>query len=242
MVRVSLVDHLSRVPAVTRLIEVLSGTQALLLDFDGPVCSVFAGYPAELVAEDLRNSLSREGVTFPADIATGHDPLQVLRWVGDTHPGFTHLAEEVLTAAERRAVVTAEPTTGSRDVIMTAARTGRRVAIVSNNSQAAITAYLEHHQLAPHVRLVVGRAHAQPALMKPHTHSVVSALDALGVDASVSVLVGDSPTDMEAARAIDVRAVGYTKNPQREAALNGAHADIVINNMAHLANALGIAP
>ena len=227
---------------MTRLIEVVSGTKALLLDFDGPVCSVFAGYAADLVAEDLRSSLRREGVTFPPDIAATRDPLQVLRWVGDTNPGITQFADDVLTAAERRAVAMAEPTAGSSEVITAAAGTGRQVAIVSNNSQAAIMAYLERHHLAPHVRLVVGRAHAQPALMKPHTYSVARALNALGVDASVSVLVGDSPTDMEAARAMYVRAIAYAKNLKREAALSGAHADIVIKSMAQLADALGITP
>lgn len=223
---------------MTRLIDVISGTKALLLDFDGPVCSVFAGYPAAAVAEDLRHALSREGVTFPPDIAATHDPLQVLRWTGDTHPEFTHLADDALTAAEQEAVATAEPTAGSSEVITTAARTGRLVAIVSNNSHAAVTTYLEHHHLTSQVRHVVGRAYARPALMKPHTHPVAKALDALGVDASVSVLVGDSPTDMEAARAMHVRTIGYAKDPERATGLRGAQTDIVINSMENLASAL----
>ena len=221
-----------------RLIEVISGTKALLLDFDGPVCSVFAGYAAGLVAEDLRTSLRREGVTFPADIAATRDPLQILRWAGDTHPGITQLADDVLTAAEQRAVATAKPTAGSHEVILTATRTGRQVAIVSNNSHAAIVAYLEHHQLTPHVRVVVGRAYAQPALMKPHTHSVAKALNALGVDASVSVLIGDSPPDMEAARAMHVPTIGYAKDPERATGLWEAQAEMVISSMHALATAL----
>ena len=223
---------------MTRLIEVVSRTKALLLDFDGPVCSVFAGYAADLVAEDLRTSLRRKGVTFPADIAASRDPLQVLRWVGDTTPGITHLAEEVLTAAERGAVATAKPTAGSDEVILTAVRTGRQVAIVSNNSHAAITTYLDHHQLASHVRVVVGRAYAQPALMKPHTHSVARALNALDVNASASVLVGDSPSDMEAARAMHVHTIGYAKDPQRVTGLCETQAEMVITSMHALATAL----
>lgn len=64
------------------------------------------------------------------------------------------------------------------------------------------------------MRVVVGRAYAKPALMKPHTHSIASALDGLDMDASVSVLVGDSPSDMEAARAMHVPTVGYAKDPE----------------------------
>ncbi|WP_211346890.1 hypothetical protein [Saccharothrix australiensis] len=36
---------------------ILATTDALFLDFDGPVCSVFAGIPAHLVAAQLRDVL-----------------------------------------------------------------------------------------------------------------------------------------------------------------------------------------
>jgi hypothetical protein len=58
---------------VTSLVELVSGAEALLFDFDGPVCRVFAGYTADTVAEDLRRSLSVRGITFPADVAASAD-------------------------------------------------------------------------------------------------------------------------------------------------------------------------
>lgn len=191
-----------------------------------------------------QNPASREhagALTFPPDIAAARDPLQVLRWTGDTHPEFTHLADDTLTAAEQKTVATAEPTAGSSEVITTATRTGRQVAIVSNNSHAAITAYLEDHQLESHVGLVVGRAYARPALMKPHTYSVARALDELAVNASMSVLVGDSPSDMEAARVMRMHAIGYAKDPTRATELSDTQADIVIDSMSSLARALNAA-
>jgi hypothetical protein len=39
--------------------QILAETEVLLLDFDGPICSVFAGLPAPVIADRLRRTLSR---------------------------------------------------------------------------------------------------------------------------------------------------------------------------------------
>ena len=51
---------------------------------------------------------------------------------------------------------------------------------------------------------------------KPHPEGLVRALDALGVSASRTVYVGDTPTDLEMARAAGARfaAVGATTSPE----------------------------
>ena len=60
--------------------HVLSGGGPILLDFDGPVCTVFAGYPADVVASELRGILLNSDVQLPTAVAEETDPLQVLRW------------------------------------------------------------------------------------------------------------------------------------------------------------------
>jgi hypothetical protein len=55
----------------------------LLLDFDGPICSIFAGYPAPRVAAELVALLDVEGVAVPPEVRGEGDPLAVLRWVGE---------------------------------------------------------------------------------------------------------------------------------------------------------------
>jgi hypothetical protein len=42
------------------LAEILSSTRVLLLDFDGPICDVFAGYPAADITQHLRDLLANE--------------------------------------------------------------------------------------------------------------------------------------------------------------------------------------
>ncbi len=193
---------------------------------------------ASTVAGELWDFLAGQGVSLPPSLAHGSDPLQVLRWVGEHSPGLVRATEDLLTMAETRAVEVATPTKYAADVIAAAPSGGRRVAIVSNNSEAAIARYLALHNLTASISLVAGRAYGEPALMKPHPDVVVRALQGLGRPPDACVLVGDSPADMMAARTAGVRAVGYAKAEDRIAGLVDAHAAIVIRNLRDLAQAL----
>ena len=46
----------------------------MLIDFDGPVCQVFAGIPSHVVADELRSQLRATGINIPPDAATLDDP------------------------------------------------------------------------------------------------------------------------------------------------------------------------
>jgi hypothetical protein len=49
------------------LAAIITRTRYLLLDFDGPVCSIFAGLPAPTVAEELRKLFTPDQLfTSPA--------------------------------------------------------------------------------------------------------------------------------------------------------------------------------
>ena len=109
----------------TNLRQIIASTRHLLLDFDGPVCSIFAGTPAPLVAKQLRDSLTAAGFTLPIEAEDQDDPLEVFRAVARVSDDAAILAQHVLTALEGRAVKTAQPTRGSADLIITAYRTGR---------------------------------------------------------------------------------------------------------------------
>jgi beta-phosphoglucomutase-like phosphatase (HAD superfamily) len=123
-------------------------------------------------------------------------------------------------------------------VLKNAARAGMRVGVVSNNSAPAINAYLDMHGLSAYVSTVSGRIPGHPELMKPNPHLVVHASQLLGAPANRCVLVGDSATDAEAARAARARSVGYAKAQDRVAGLESAGAELVIEDMAILAHAI----
>jgi HAD superfamily hydrolase (TIGR01509 family) len=110
------------------------------------------------------------------------------------------------------------------------------VAVVSNNSAAAIEACLKAHDLGAYVEPVIGRAYADPRRMKPNPGPVLDAVRALGVAPGSCVLVGDSLSDIEAARAAGVAAIGYANRPWKVDAF--ATADVVVTTMGDIAEAL----
>jgi hypothetical protein len=62
------------------LVELLPEKSSILLDFDGPVCSIFSNHPAPNVASALRGVIAATGVPIPSDTETERDPLEVLKW------------------------------------------------------------------------------------------------------------------------------------------------------------------
>ena len=50
--------------------QIIGGTRHLLLDFDGPVCSVHAGTPAPGVAKQITGWTATSGPSSPATTTT----------------------------------------------------------------------------------------------------------------------------------------------------------------------------
>ncbi|MDG4835234.1 HAD family phosphatase [Micromonospora sp. WMMD967] len=219
--------------------RLLGEVGAVLLDFDGPVCSIFAGYPAPQIAAELVEVLRRRGVAVPPDLEGEQDPLEVLRRTGAAGDhGTTRAVEDALCAAELRAVETAEPTPYGREVIVTAWQAGLPLGVVSNNSASAVTAYLVAHRLAAYVSPVVGRAYADPAQMKPDPAPILQAVHALSMSPSRCVLVGDSLSDIEGAHAAGVRVIGYANRAWKVDAFRAAGAEVVVTSMSMLPKGL----
>jgi HAD superfamily hydrolase (TIGR01549 family) len=208
--------------------QVLAETGPILLDFDGPVCAVFAGLPSPVVASRLRQLLANEGLDA-GPVAAEDDPLQVLRYI-DTfdREDLTRRADDRLRDEELTAVASARPTLHLREMLVAASNARRPVIIVSNNSAPAIARYLGAQGLAGLVRLVVGRAYGQPRRMKPNPAPIVEAVNAIGADASACVLIGDSVTDMIGAKAAGVRSLGYANRSDKRGLLIGAGADAIV--------------
>lgn len=218
-----------------RLAEVVSGATALLLDFDGPVCSVFAGYTAPRVAAELRALLAVRGVEVPAQI---YSPHTLYVWAATRHSELAGWLDDELAQREVAAVLSAVPTPGARDAMDSACAANLPIAIVSNNADAAVRRYFNLAAVDGYLSYVIGRPRADPARMKPHPAIVETALSSLGVTPRSVLLVGDSTTDMEAAGRAGVLPIGYAKRPERRRQLADAGAVVVIDSMCELAHAL----
>ncbi|XTZ18262.1 HAD family hydrolase [Micromonospora echinospora] len=219
--------------------QLLDEVSAVLLDFDGPVCSVFAGYPAPRVAAELVDVLYRRGIEVPPDLVSEPDPLEVLRRTGATgDQNATRAVEDALCAAERQAVETAEPTPYGREVIVAARQAGFPVAVVSNNSASAVSAYLAAHRLAAYVSPIVGRTYAAPERMKPNPEPIRQAAHTVGEPPARCVLIGDSLSDIDGARAAGARVIGYANRPAKIERFRAAGADVVATSMREIADVL----
>jgi len=228
------------VTPATQLAGIIERTHALLIDFDGPICSIFAGYPAHTLADDLRQLVAALGGRVPTEPDAEEDPIHVLRLVAITcPPPIVRAVADALRDAELKATETAEPTPAADDVLRAAQVGGRHVAVVSNNSEDAVRRYLDRHELGSYVDHVSARYDGMhPGLMKPNDHLIRRALDSLGAAPRAGTLIGDSISDVDAGRSAGLPVIGYANKPGKQERLNDAGADAVIDSMTELADAI----
>jgi phosphoglycolate phosphatase len=223
--------------AAEPLAAVLRTTGPVLLDFDGPITELLPAGPNAALADAAREPMVRGGVAIPAGVAKTTDHLAVLRFAAKLPRPISQTVESICIAGEVEASRRSAPTAGAVDAIQAFRQAGRPVVVVSNNAAEAIDAYLRRQGVGQLVHGVVGRLHGRPELMKPHPESVQRALRILAADPSACVLIGDSVTDVQAARRAGVRSIGYAaRTSGRGAALAEAGADAIVDDMATLAN------
>jgi len=220
-------------PPGSDLDTIVSRTRYLLLDFDGPICSIYAGLPAATVADRLRK-LFGDHAQLPDAIALTSDPLEVFAYAATVSEDLAARVETEMTDQELAAVATAAPTPYVHEVITACQNSGRSVAVVSNNSSRAVHSYLARHGLDNRISLVVARANHDPALLKPSPHLITQAVHALNAEPGETTLVGDSVTDIQAAYLASVQSIGYANRPGNRKRLTTARAGAIINSLAEL--------
>ncbi len=103
------------------------------------------------------------------------------------------------------------------------------------NSARAVHSYLARHGLDDRISLVVARTDHDPALLKPSSHLITQAVDALDAEPGECTLVGDSVTDVQAVRLASVQSIGYANKPGKRERFTAAGAGAIINSLADLA-------
>jgi HAD superfamily hydrolase (TIGR01509 family) len=222
----------------TKLARVLASAPHVFLDFDGPVCAVFGGTSDRAVADVLRTSLDGLAGQVPPALADSNDPFDVLRFAATLGPEPAAKIEERLAQLEVGAVATATPTPGAREAIIALRQAQKTATIVSNNSVASILAYLDRHALAPLITGVIGRSNPSPALLKPHPHLLQQAIHARRAQPGECVLIGDSATDIQAARAAHTTVIAYANKPGKVGRFASLRPDAVITGMLEIADVM----
>jgi beta-phosphoglucomutase-like phosphatase (HAD superfamily) len=215
--------------------RILTNTHALLLDFDGPICNLFSGIPAPVVAQQLRDILAQGGHThLPDNIRTATDPFDILRHAATLGPDEARYVEAAFTAHEVEAIHTAQPTPGAHNLIHAWKYIGRSLAIVSNNSKRAVDTYLALSNLRCCVDEVSARTSADISLLKPSSHLVAAAARNLSIPQSKCTLIGDSLTDVHAAGATGTAMIAYANKDGKVGYLATGRPDAVTTTISML--------
>ena len=128
------------------------------------------------------------------------------------------------------------------DLIASSRQSGRPVAIVSNNAEQAVRAYLTRHGLADRIDFIAARTTSDPALLKPNLHLHQQAMNHFGGTAAECLLVGDSTTDMQAATHTGMPSIGYANKPGKATHLAQAGATAIVTSLADLVLAIRARP
>jgi HAD superfamily hydrolase (TIGR01662 family) len=208
----------------------------LLLDFDGPISAVFSDLTDSAAVAELAAELPSP---LPAELASAHDPFAVLQYAATTYDNSTTASlERRFTEFELAAVRTADPTPDADEVIRSAATNSMTVAVVSNNSVAAIDAYLTQHELRPFVTGIFGRTASNITKLKPSPFLLREAVNHLAVQPSRCVFVGDSITDLQAAHAAHIAVVAFANKPGKADRFASYQPDALISTMSAILPAI----
>jgi phosphoglycolate phosphatase len=126
-------------------------------------------------------------------------------------------------------------TPGAREALGALNGEGVLLALVTNKPQRFIETILDHFRLSRLFGAVIGGDAG--VAKKPAPDMLLAAAEQLGIEPWDAVMVGDSASDVEAARAAGVLAIivrgGYSSVP-----IEGLGADAVVESLAGLAGAL----
>ncbi|MFU0243363.1 HAD family hydrolase [Streptomyces scabiei] len=215
--------------------DLVAGARVVLWDFDGPICRLFAGYSADRVAGELVDWLEGLGLKelLTQEEQVHPDPHVLLGAVNRRRHRSDLVAdfEERLTREELRAVATAWPTAYADPLIRTWSALDVGLAITTNNSPRVVSEYLATRGLldcfAPHIYGRTQELH----LLKPDPYCLNRALNAMGVAPPQALMVGDTTSDLTAARRAGVPFLGYGHNERKAKILQEAGAETVVHSL-----------
>ena len=207
---------------MTSAADVIGGAEALLLDFDGPITVLMPPPSNAEAARRARSALA--AVDLPREVAQTTDHLTVLRFTVERFPERLSEVERACTEAEVACARTSEPSPVIHELLTGASQRRIPVAVVSNNSEAAVRTFLERHDMTTAIAAFACRTAETAARMKPDPYLLLAAAQSVRVCPPRCVLVGDSVSDVQAGQRAGVPVVGFAKTLRRGAELAKAGA------------------
>jgi len=206
--------------------------RAALFDWDGTLADT-----AEASYRCYVRTFAAFGIAFDREIyASSYSPnwyhtfrtlgLPEHRWPEADEAWLRNFADETVDLID-----------GARELFETLDERGVAIGIVTSGTRDRVRRELEMPGLAPHVRECVFGSDV--AEKKPHPAALQLCIDRLSVEPSTATYIGDSPEDIQMARAAGVLSIavpgGY---PNREALL-AAQPDILASSLHDVARIIG---
>lgn len=197
----------------------------VVLDLDGTLASVHLDLCS--LKREVDEHFARRSVDVTCEVGIVEKIA-----LGATASGDREAAGALLSRLERmelEAASRADPIPGVREALERLRERGHPLAVLSRNCRAAVDVCLLRVGLADLLDAVVTRNDAPP---KPLPDGLVRIVRSLG--GGPAVMVGDGVFDMRAGRAAGVVTVGVLSGTSPREELEGAGADHVIPDVAHL--------
>jgi HAD superfamily hydrolase (TIGR01549 family) len=194
--------------------------QAVLFDWDGTLVNtaeasyrcyekLFGSYGIAFDRDAFRRTYSPNWHLTYSALGLAED-----RWAEADARWLEHYCEEEVVLIE-----------GARDALLRVRRAGLRAGIVTSGDRVRVGRELDDLGVASLFEVVV--CAEDVVYRKPHPEALLLALDKLGVGAAEAVYVGDSPEDVQMARAAGVMAVGIPGGFPNRDALAAAHPEVL---------------
>ena len=202
-------------PSDRALAALFARASCLLLDFDGPLCRLFAPGHAPAIAQEMLDLLVDEGVLLEDEGLEGNDdPHLIVR--AKLEGALPAQLEALLAGKENLAAESAEPTSGAEDFVKAVVERGRTLAITTNTAPRSVETYLKARGLHDAFGgRIFGRSTENPRRMKPDPDCLHRAMDHLRAKPADCLMIGDSPADALAAQAARVPFLGYAVSAPR---------------------------
>ena len=194
--------------------------RAVIFDWDGTIVD-----SAEATYRCYERLFDELGVAFDREIyARTYSPnwYQTFRALGIAEERWPHADARWLAHFAAEAV---ELIDGARDALDELSARGIHAAVVTSGSRDRVTREIEAHGLAEIIRECVCGSDVERK--KPHPEALHLCLSRMRVDPRDAVYVGDSPEDVQMARAAGVYAVAVPGGYPNREALAAARPDAV---------------
>ncbi|WP_051271855.1 HAD family hydrolase [Shimazuella kribbensis] len=202
------------------------GKRLILFDLDGPIAMQPKGHKSARLDEDERY------VQLLGDYPLTHPHELLVKLVKEENPVLQDV-ERLVTSKERLSAESAILTPLAKEFVETLEQLHFGLAVTSNGSIEAVDRFLEKNSVTSFGEHVYTRT-SDRILLKPDPDCIQRAIANTGIAASDSLMIGDSWSDVVAAKSAGVAFLGFAWTEEKKQELLEAGAQLLVSSWEEL--------